>query len=233
MQRLGLIANPADLQPTTGTKILSAIAGPRAEERAIKANQRRVGEIARQDMGLPVEESLAGKGAFDRAEAAAAAPYNEVRSIPRIDATPESVAALEALRPSESIIGSKLLRNRADKLIDEAVVKLQSGMSGENLLDNIRSLRQKASKIYQNDNASPEQIDMANVYRGMAKTLEQAIDNGITDPDLLRRFQSARTQLAKIHDYRDATNFNTGIVDAAKIAKITAGDNSQIGRAHV
>ena len=102
-------------------------------------------------------------------------------------------------------------------------------MSGENLLDNIRSLRQKASKIYQNDNASPEQIDMANVYRGMAKTLEQAIDNGITDPDLLRRFQSARTQLAKIHDYRDATNFNTGIVDAAKIAKITAGDNSLSG----
>lgn len=229
-QRLGLALNPTDIDPTSlSPRAISAAAGPRGAAAIEKANRPKVNEIARQDMGLPPTEQLNGKGAFDTARANVAGPYNEVNALPITVADDAVRQRLESLRLDPGIIGPKEYASSVNAIIDSAIEQTGKGLTGEQLLKNVRILRERARRTYNNKNATVEALDIADTNMGVASALEMMIDANISDPALLSRFRDARQKMARIYTYEAATDFNTGLVDASKIARLTAKDNALTG----
>ena len=228
-QRLKLALNPTDIQPSVGTRTTAALAGARGEEAIQLANRPRVNEIARGEMGMPPTAQLNDPKTFDAARAAVAAPYEKIKNIPVIQVDDSARAALEALRPSETMIGGEAVAAQLNARIDSALKQVDAGMSGQAFLDNVSKLRKDARRIYRNKNALPEQIDLAETNLAIANILEGAIEKSVFDPKLLAEYRAARQKMAQIYAYEAATDFNTGFVDPGKIARVTAKDNALTG----
>ena len=228
-QRLGIVLNPTDIQPSAGARMISAAAGSRGAEKIVEVNRPAVNKIARSDMGMPVTAVLKDSRPFDEARAAIAEPYNKIRQIPVIQADQEALAALNDLRPGEIIIGGEAASKAINTQIDSAVKQMTAGLSGSAFLDSISKLRKDAKRIYNNPSADPVQLDLADTNMAIANILEQGADRSVFDPKLLREYQDARQKMARIYAYQAATDYNTGLVDPTKIARITAKDNALTG----
>jgi len=228
-QRLKIALNPTDIQPTFGPKLTSALAGPRGPEVLAGVNKRRVREIALNELDLPLTTDLSSKEAFSQARVQVAAPYSQVRSLPLMKADDAILGELDALRPNQALIGKDRTAAAANKLIDDAVKKTQQGLTGGQVLDNIRSLRADSQRAYKNPSATPAQIDLADTQLAIATKLEALIEANITDKKLLADFRDARQKMAKTYAYEGATDFNTGMVDVGKLSRITAKDNTLTG----
>lgn len=228
-QRLKIALNPTDIQPTFGPKLTSALAGPRGPEVLAGANKRRVREIALNELDLPLTTDLSKRESFSNARMQIAEPYAKVRDLPIMKADETILGELDALRPSQALIGKDRAAAAANKLIDEAIKKTQQGLTGGQVLDNIRSLRADSQRAYKNPSATPAQIDLADTQLAIASKLESLIESNIADKKLLSDFRDARQKMAKTYAYEGATDFNTGMVDVSKLARITAKDNALTG----
>jgi hypothetical protein len=63
----------------------------------------------------------------------------------------------------------------------------------------------------------------------IANQLESMIESNIFNPKLLDQFRDARQKMARTYAYEGATDFNTGMVDVSKLARITSKDNALTG----
>lgn len=228
-QRLGIVLNPTDIQPTLGPKLTAIAAGPRAPEALAKTNKNQVRTVALGDMDLPATTQLNSRKAFDQARSQVAAPYEEVKKLPIQQADDAMVQRLEALRTDLDVIGAKEYAPAISKIVDDAISKTQTGLTGEQLLKNISVLRERARKTYNNKAATTEALDIADTNLKVATELESMIDNSITNPKLLDQFRDARQKMARTYAYEGATDLNTGMVDVGKLARITAKDNNLTG----
>lgn len=228
-QRLRIALNPTDIQPTFGPRLTSALAGPRGPEVLAGVNKQRVREIALKELDLPLTTDLSSKEAFSQARGKVAAPYSEIRQLPAMQADAAFIGELDALRPSQALIGKDRTVAAMNKLIDDAVKKTQQGLTGSQALENIRSLRADAQRTYKNPNATPVQVDLADTQLSLATKLESLVEANIADPKLLSNFREARQKMAKTYAYEGATDLNTGMVDVGKLARITAKDNALTG----
>ena len=228
-QRLNIALNPTDIQPSVGTKLLSAAAGPRAPEALATANKARVREIALNELGLPSTAQLNTPQAFQQARKQVAKPYEEVAKLPIQQADDAMVQRLEALRADLDVIGAKDYAPAIGKIVDDAIAKTQTGLTGEQLLKNISVLRERARKTYNNKSATTEALDIADTNLKVATELESLIENSITNPKLLDQFRDARQKMARTYAYEGATDLNTGMLDVKKLARITSKDNNLTG----
>lgn len=227
-QRLGIALNPVDIEPSVSARAYSAAAGPRGPEALALANKPRVTEIAKNELGLDPTTSLTSE-AYSTARANLAKPYDEVRQLPTMVADETTVKGLNDLRKNDKLIGGEGVAKKVNKLVDDAVSKTQAGLTGAELLDNVRNLRADAKKIYNNQNSTPKQIAVADANLAIANQLESMIESNITNPKLLDQFRDARQKMARTYVYEGATDFNTGMVDVSKLARITAKDNALTG----
>jgi hypothetical protein len=228
-QRLGIALNPVDLQNTMGTRFTAATAGPRGPEALARANKNQIRNIALADLDLPKTTQLDSKAAFDQARMKVAEPYSQVSKLPTMTADDATRAALNDLRPDASLIGSDRYAKAINGIIDDANKKVEAGLNGADLLKNVQTLRQRARKVYNNKNADLAALDLADTNLAVANVLETMIESNIFNPKLLDQFRTARQKMARTYVYEGATDFNTGIVDVAKLARITAKDNALTG----
>jgi hypothetical protein len=228
-QRLKLALNPADIEPSVSSRAYSAIAGPRGPEALAEVNRPRVAEIAKNEMGLPATTQLNGRAAFDQARAQVAAPYEQIKKLPIQQADDAMIQRLEGIRTDLDVIGAKEYAPAISKIVDDAIAKTQTGLTGEALLKNISVLRERARKTYNNKAATTEALDIADTNLKIATELESMIDNSIFNPKLLGEYRDARQKMARIYAYEGATDFNTGMVDVSKLARITSKDNGLSG----
>lgn len=228
-QRLGLALNPVDIQPSLGSKTTATVAGPRGAEALARVNKKRVREIALNEMGLPLTTELSGKEAFSQARNQVAAPYNEIRKLPTMTADETVLTRLNELRPDQALIGSDKYSKAINAIIDDAQGKVTSGLTGDQLLKNVQSLRQRARKTYGNKNADLAALDLADTNLAIASTLETMVESNIFNPRLLSQFREARQKMARTYAYEGATDLNTGMVDVGKLSRITAKDNALTG----
>ena len=227
-QRLKIALNPADIEPSRMGKLYSMAAGPRGPEALAAANRPRITEIAKAELGLDATTSL-NSAAFKKSREALAKPYVDVVNLPTMVADETTIANLQGLRKNEALIGGEATAKKVNKLIDEAVAKTQAGLTGAQLLENVRNLRADAKKIYNNQNASPKQLAIADANLSIASQLESMIDSNISNPKLLGEFRDARQKMARTYAYEGAVDLNTGMVDVGKLARITAKDNALTG----
>jgi hypothetical protein len=228
-QRLGIALNPVDIQDTMGTRFTAATAGPRGPEALARANKNQIRNIALADLDLPKTTQLDSKAAFDQARMKVAEPYSQVSKLPTMTADDATRAALNQLRPDETLIGSDRYAKAINGIINDANKKVEAGLTGADLLKNVQTLRQRARKVYNNKNADLAALDLADTNLAVANVLETMIESNIFNPKLLEQFRTARQKMARTYVYEGATDLNTGIVDVAKLARITAKDNALTG----
>jgi len=228
-QRLKLALNPADIDPSISSRAYSAAAGPRGPEALAEVNRPRVNEIAKNELGLDPTVSLTSDVPFNDARAKLAAPYDEVRKLPTMVADETALKNLNDLRRNDKLIGGEGVAKKINKLVDDAVAKTQAGFTGSELLDNVRNLRSDAKKIYNNQNATPKQLAVADANLAIANQLESMLESNISNPKLLDQFRDARQKMARTYVYEGATDLNTGMVDVSKLARITSKDNALTG----
>jgi hypothetical protein len=228
-QRLGIALNPVDIEPSAGSRLTSAVAGEKGVQAITDANKNQVRKVVLTELNLPPTTQLNGGAAFKQARADLSAPYDEVRKLPIQQADDAMVQRLENIRTDLDIIGAKDYAPAISKIVDDAIAKTQTGLTGETLLKNISVLRERARKTYNNKAATTEALDIADTNLKVAAELESMIDNSISNPKLLSQYRDARQKMAKTYAYEGATDFNTGIVDVGKLARITAKDNAMTG----
>lgn len=235
-QRLGIALNPVDIEPSVGSRATSAMAGEKGVEAITNVNKNQVRNIALNDMGLPPTTQLNSSKAFQDARAQFSKPYDKVKSLPIQQADDAMVRRLEDIRTDLDVIGAKEYAPAIGKIVDDAISKTQTGLTGETLLKNISVLRERAKRTYNNKAATSEALDIADTNLKIATELESMIDNSISNPKLLQEFRDARQKMARTYSYEGATDLNTGIVDVSKLARITSknsaltGDIAALGR---
>ena len=228
-QRLGLAIPPELAQPGAGTRLMSAAAGEEGPIQLAKANQQNVRRVALNELGLSPDTQLNSAAPFKQARDKVAGPYNKVRKLPTMVADDVTLNALDALIPDSTLIGANTSTKAITGIINDAKKKVSNGINGQDLLRNVEQLRTRARKTYNNKSADLAALDRADAEMGVANTLESMIESNIFDPRLLDDFRGARKQMAKSYAYQDATDLNTGVVDATKIAERTAKDNALTG----
>lgn len=232
---MGLALNPAVSNPTKANRAKGMLIGNADVNTSIsKANDLRVIEIVKGELGLPQTVKKLDQAAYNTAREQISPPYNAIRAIPAL--TDDTGAVVQQLRnlQSDPLIGGKNADKKITALIDEAIDTVGAGRSGKRILDNIEQLRQDANNIY-GSLERPDRIQrsVADASKGIANALEGLIDQHLTrvgDTTLLRDFQAARPRMAQTYAYEKATDFNTGRVDPLVLAKITRGDNAFTGR---
>jgi hypothetical protein len=228
-RRLKLLLNPVDIENTAGTRLTSAIAGDKGVDAVVNANKTQVRNIALNELDLPPTTQLNGSTAFKESRAKVAEPYEQVKKLPVQQADDAMIQRLENLRADLDVIGAKEYAPAISKIVDDAISKTQTGLTGEQLLKNVSVLRERARKTYNNKSATTEALDIADTNLKVATELESMMDNSISNPKLLDEYRAARQQMARSYAYEGATDFNTGIIDVKKLARITEKDNAMTG----
>jgi hypothetical protein len=228
-QRLGLAIPPELAQPGAGTRIISAVAGEEGPAQLAKANQQNVRRVALNELGLSPDTQLNSVKPFQEARNKVAGPYNKVKQLPTMVADNTTLNALDALMPDSTLIGANTSTKAISGIITDAKKKVSNGINGNDLLRNVEQLRTRARKTYNNKSADLAALDRADVEIGVANALESMIESNIFNPRLLDDFRGARKQMAKSYAYQDATDLNTGVVNANKLAERTAKDNALTG----
>ena len=226
--RLGIALNPALSNPTLSNQLQAQMAGiPQLNAKLSAQNVTKWSDIARRELGIDPREQLNSK-TFEAARERIAAPYREVKKIGQLmpdEAVSRQIAAIRA----PDVIGGKAATSEVASLVDDALERVNSGMTSADALLNIRQLRSEAQDIYRGDKLTPAERATADAKIGIANALEKLIDMNIADPALLDRFRDARTKLAKSYTYEKATNLATGRVDPIVIAKMIAKDDAMTG----
>ena len=228
-QRLGIALNPLNVEKSIGTRVTSTIAGPRGPEALANINKNQVRNVALKDMGLPPTTQLDSAVAFNKARAQVAKPYEEVKNLPIQQADDAMIQRLESIRSDLDVIGAKEYAPAINKIVDDAIEKTQTGLTGEKLLKNISVLRERAKKTYNNKAATTEALDIADTNLKVATELESMIDNSIFNPKLLQQYRDARQKMARTYAYEGATDMNTGMIDVDKLARITSKNSNLTG----
>lgn len=225
---LGLALDPSISAPSATTRLKTAAVGSAGLQGNLsKINLPQVAKVAREDLGLPETSRLDAK-AFEtsRARPEISGAYDKVRELPRIVADDAVLADIDSLRVAPTI-GDTGQAAAVNSFLDTVKQQLQAGANGKTIVDSIRQRRRDAQAIYNQQSAgvnppSPDAIARADVSMGVARALETAIENSITDPKLVTDFRNARTALARTYDYERATNLATGVVDPQALARLAA-----------
>jgi len=228
-QRMKIALNPTDIESTIGAKASSLFAGEKGPKAIAEANKGAVRNVVLNDLNLPPTSRLDGSTAFKEARANVAAPYEEVKKLPIQQADDAMIQRLDALRADLDIIGANEYAPAISRIIDSAITKTQAGLTGNQVLKNVSVLRERAKKTYNNKSATIEALDIADSNLKVATELVSMLDNSISNPQLLEQYRDARQKMARSYAYEAATDFNTGIVDTKKLARITAKDNGLTG----
>ena len=232
---LGIALNPAQSNPTLGNRARSTLAGNRDVNSALaKQNQPKWTELAKREMGLSLQTTLNAKG-FGEAKSAVSGPYEQLRRMGAMTPDEDVLAQISALKvePGQAPIGGEAGARLVSKAADEAILKIESGLDGKRLLESVRQLRRDADAIRNAQKVgqapSPAKISEAEAKLQIASALEVLAEKNIFDPKFKNEFRQARTTMAKIYAYEDATDFNTGQVDPIAIARLTQKDNALTG----
>lgn len=228
-KRLGIALSPENIQSTIGTRTLAAVAGEQGTKAITDVNRNQVRKVAINELGLPETTQFDSTKPFNDARLKVSKPYVQINQLPTMVAESATLEALEKLRPQKAIIGSNKYAKNINDVIDDAVLKTTEGLTGQELLDNIKTLRQRSQSVYRNKSSGLDALDSAYTNLAIANVLESMIESNIFNPKLLSEFRQARQKMAKTYAYEAATDFNTGIIDVNKLSSVTSKDNTYTG----
>lgn len=219
-QRLNVAVNPAKTNPNVKTKMLVGLTGEsEVNAKLAESNAPKWNDWARKDLGLPENTQLTPE-AFDKARAAHTAPYDAIRKIGVMQPSDDVLGQLNSLKLDPRSTSSPEKAAKVNAAVDRVMNQAAEGLSGENVVSQIRDFRKDANQTFKNPNATGIEIDVAEANLGIANALENLIENNIRNPKALDDFRKARTAIAKTYDWERATGVTTKQVDPLQIVKL-------------
>ena len=237
-QRQGIKVDPALVNPTPLTRSLHSVAGTdRVSNVLSRANESQWGTILKRDLDIDPKAPL-DMETIGQVRQAAAAPMEEIRGLGTMVPDNDVIQGITSLRV-EPTIGGQRTAGIVNSMVGDAVSRVEQGMTGAQVIDNISSLRKRARDIYKMPDAGPERLAQADASIGIANQLENLVENNLKSQHLdnpyqgsdtlLQRYREGRTRMAKSYVLEDALNLATGKVDPKVIAKIARKDNALTG----
>lgn len=222
--RLGVAVDPAVSNPTVSNKLRTGLAGGRDVNAVLaRSNEPKWTALSKEGIGLPITADLRKKATFDDAIAEVVrVPYGDIRNLGALTVDDAAVSRLTAL-PKTVLIGRGGMEGVTASLINDAVAKINSGLTGASALENIQSLRQDARRALapekKGNEVTKEARASADISLGIAAELEAIIESNST-PAQIAAYRTARTKVGQINDVKRATNTATGQVDPAVFAQL-------------
>lgn len=222
--RLGVAVDPAVSNPTVSNKLRTGLAGGRDVNAVLaRSNEPKWTALSKEGIGLPITADLRKKATFDDAIAEVVrVPYGDIRNLGALTVDDAVVSRLTAL-PKTVLIGRGGMEGVTAPLINDAVAKINSGLTGASALENIQSLRQDARRALapekKGNEVTKEARASADISLGIAAELEAIIESNST-PAQIAAYRTARTKVGQINDVKRATNTATGQVDPAVFAQL-------------
>lgn len=232
VEKYGLSINPAVSNPSKMNATRVNVAGNSLVDAiSRKYNETLVPQILKEDIGIPKETPMTSSAPFDAVRDAAGAAKRQIQPMTGLVDDGVTIAAINDLAP-KSTIGMSAVSLRVRRLQTEAQKLIEKNPSGAEVIAEIETLRKAARKTYGMKEAPQQLIDIADANMGIANALEGMIERNLQAQgkiDLLADFRKGRETMAKSYVLENATNKNTGLVDPAIIAKMTAKDNALTG----
>lgn len=216
----GYVLPPTEVKPGIINSALEGLSGKIKTSQAASAkNQPVTNALVKQDLGLP-EAAPITKEALGNLRQQAGQVYNELKQVGNFTADAPFTAQVQALKaPIEQF--EKQFPQLANKEVGSVLSALeQPQFDSGAMVEALKRLRfnGQANKI----SMDPAKKELGQVQAQAAKALEELVDRNLTaagQPDLLKRFQDARTLIAKTHNVEKALNNETGNVSAQVLAK--------------
>jgi len=182
------------------TDRLESLAGKAAtKQQAGAENQKLTNDLARKYLGLP-EDAPLGPDVLEQLRTTAAAPYREVAALPSVQ-VPTSQSA---------ILGSKQTRSGAEILDELKTTRDVSRASWKSVNNGTASDANETIKVAKSADAKISKLETE--LEDLAK-----INN---NPDLVKRLNQARQDIAKVHTIDKAMNDATGEVNAQALSNL-------------
>ena len=222
--RLGVAVDPAVSNPTVSNKLRTGLAGGRDVNAVLaRSNEPKWTALSKEGIELPITADLRKKATFDDAIAEVVrVPYGDIRNLGALTVDDAAVSRITAL-PKTVLIGRGGMEGVTASLINDAVAKINSGLTGASALENIQSLRQDARRALapekKGNEVTKEARASADISLGIAAELEAIIESNST-PAQIAAYRTARTKVGQINDVKRATNTATGQVDPAVFAQL-------------
>ena len=223
--RLGIAVDPAVSNPTVSNKLRTGLAGGRDVNAVLaRSNEPKWTALSKEGIGLPITADLRKKATFDDAIAEVVrVPYGDIRNLGALTVDDAVVSRLTAL-PKTVLIGRGGMEGVTAPLINDAVAKINSGLTGASALENIQSLRQDARRALapekKGNEVTKEARASADISLGIAAELEAIIESNLPTTAQIAAYRTARTKVGQINDVKRATNMATGQVDPAVFAQL-------------
>lgn len=245
-KNLGIKLNPIEVNPNLTNRALTGISREHDLNQSLsKTNERKLPLIAKQDLGLPLDEKLSAP-LYKKGREDAGVVYGAIKKIPTI---PERYIAdfqakLQGLNNYEGMTAhsAEYMSKNVPEIINDFNELSRKGFNGADIVNFSRKYRKEANLLYKKElsgGMSVEESALADAKMGIANSLEDIISNymddmAIQNPNsaykgLSKKWKDAREYIAKSHAWQNATNDATGLVNADAIAKLVSKDNVLTG----
>lgn len=220
--------NPAYTNPTKTNRVISSLTGQEAIDTAIvSANKNQWGKNAKTDMGIHPEVPLTSVAPFKAVRAKAAAPYKEVAKLGELLPDETVLSSIQNIKIPD-LISDPNAATVVQGVVNRALDKVSSGMTGAQALEQIKQLRADAdnttSARQKGTKVDPSDIAKAEAQLTIANALEDLIDLNVpVGSKLLADLKKARYEIKKSYDYQKATDLDTGLVDPSKLPENMSG----------
>lgn len=209
--------NPTGNMPSVGGRLLEASvnSGVASQELSI-ANAPKFQAAAARAVGadLTATDGRFTPEVLDALKAPENAIYGELAAVPG-----EGTGA--AYRATLKAIDTRGMSLKAAEDVNKLKRDYTVLGNSQSAVNDVRTLRERASKLIQSDSAEDNQVGFAmkkiadGIDDELAQRAGRAIQMRVAAPDLISRFQQARVQLAKLHTIEDSLRAET--IDPKKV----------------
>lgn len=217
-QRVGAVLNPARSNPTAGNKMLvGAVGESNLNYEMSQKNLPVWNDTARRSLGLP-ENTPLDEAALNAYRDRNSTSHLVIRNMGTLENKDAALSDLGKLRLNPKSTSNPDKINAVNSVVDRVQSQIESGLTGSEVLDQIRGFRNDAKVTLRRVDAKPADIDVAKTNLKIANTLEKLIENNIADDSVVAQYRADRTALAKSYDWERAIDPITKQVDPNQLA---------------
>jgi hypothetical protein len=216
----GYVLKPSEAGGRVGAIAEGYTNSPKLSVEASVKNQKVTNSLAAEEIGLAPGKRITASTLKD-AKAPHNAVYEEMGQLGDITTDGQYHRDIGSVgrAPGKSFKKAEGANSDVERLREDYA---EDSFDSKDAVLKIRQLRADSVKNIKAPNA-PKQNELGYAQRQVADAIERQMERHATavgKPDLVERFRSARTELAKIHNVEAAKIGNTGDVSAKRLAKM-------------
>jgi len=215
--RAGYVVPPADLNPSTGTELISGLSGKiKTAQEASWRNQPVTDTLAKKALGLGADDAI-NVEVLDSIRKQASQAYEPIRGAGMVTSDDAFIKSLDSI--AQKYQGANkafpgLAKNEVGDMIDSLRV---AQFDADGAVDAIKVLRESADKAFRTGDTG-----MGKAAKDAAAALENQLERHLTatgNDGALQALKDARQIIAKTYSVQKALNSETGSVSAQALAK--------------